>query len=421
MDRGTVTCALRASETPLPAQFSRLSSKERFIHRALACSLSLSSSLSFSFAFPPSVVDAMADTIEHSVIQFSPASKAFMANRITALGAWVIAGFVDAILFGIVACQVVTFFQSYRRHKGIERHYGRLVLVVTVLATMKTAQSLGIIWAQTVVQWMNPDVAQTLVAKAWFEVSTPTMTAITAIIVQSFFTMRFYMLLRNFLYCIPILMSMMLSFAAVCLSLNSIVTNNTKAKIMWLLVHLVCTFCTDFMITVGTCLALQKRNSGGLASTTNLINRLMRLVFESAIPPTVGSARCQPGLIAYWPAQIAAGIDLIMTQILGPRLLWHLVINFALSKLYIISLLYTLNCINEYRRARELSGGVNSSGSRGLHGPSVKRGDIDLVQIRKPGQVLVETQIITHISPSTGDIEDQTHASQDDGKRSEWH
>ncbi|CAK5263753.1 unnamed protein product [Mycena citricolor] len=341
----------------------------------------------------------MADAIEHSVIQFSPASKAFMANRITAL-----AGFVDAILFGIVACQVVTFFQSYRRHKGIERHYGRLVLVVTVLATMKTAQSLGIIWAQTVVQWMNPDVAQTLVAKAWFEVSTPTMTAITAIIVQSFFTMRFYMLLRNFLYCIPILMSMMLSFAAVCLSLNSIVTNNTKAKIMWLLVHLVCTFCTDFMITVGTCLALQKRNSGGLASTTNLINRLMRLVFESAIPPT-----------------IAAGIDLIMTQILGPKLLWHLVINFALSKLYIISLLYTLNCINEYRRARELSGGVNSSGSRGLHGPSVKRGDIDLVQIRKPGQVLVETQIITHISPSTGDIEDQTHASQDDGKRSEWH
>ncbi|CAK5283169.1 unnamed protein product [Mycena citricolor] len=327
---------------------------------------------------------------QHSTIQLSPSSQIFVDNRATTLGAWVIAGFFDAILLGVVLCQTSSFFKSYRNQSGIGRHYRWLVLVVVFLCVLKTSQAIGIVWVQNVHDFANPDVAQTLVAKAWYQVSAPTMTGIIAVIVQSFFTMRFYMLLRNLWACIPIVISMMLSFAGVCLSLNSIVIGDAKAKVMWLLVHLVCTFCTDFMITVGTCLALRNRNSGGLASTASLINRLLRLVFESAIPPT-----------------IAAGIDLIMTQTLGQKhLLWHLVFNFALSKLYAISLLYTLNCINEYRKTQAMSGGLSSSGSRGVsHGRSVKRGDVELGNLRKTEQVFVQTQIVTHISPSQGSIE----------------
>ncbi|KAJ7066464.1 hypothetical protein C8F01DRAFT_1123371 [Mycena amicta] len=356
-----------------------------------------------------------------SVIQLIPPSQAFVDNRATSLGAWVIAGFCDAILLGIVLCQVVTFFrsQSRRTQEGLGRHYRWLVLVVTFLSIIKTAQAIGIVWVQNVMDFMNPDVARLLVAKAWYQVSAPTLTAITGLIVQSFFALRFYMLSRNILLVIPIVASMLLGFAGVCLSLNSIIVGNAKAKVMWLLVHLICAFMTDFFITVGTCWALQSRKSGGLTSTASLIHRLLRLVFESAIPPTV-----------------IAAIDLIMTQTLGSKhLLWHLLLNYALAKLYVISLLYTLNSINEYRETAVSGDRVTSSGSRGQisgqyrTGP-VKRTDLELGNVRSKAagiggdQVYVQTQIITQVSPSQGTIEmllqEEPDRPMDDVKHSGW-
>ncbi|KAJ7117813.1 hypothetical protein C8R44DRAFT_854569 [Mycena epipterygia] len=337
-----------------------------------------------------------------SVINLVPASQAFVDNRVNSLGSWVIAGFCDAILLGVVLCQVGTFFKSPQSQEGIGRHYRWLVAVVTFLALLKTSQAIAIVWIQNVADYMNPDVARSLVAKAWYQVSTPLMTAITGVIVQSFFALRFYMLARNIWFLIPIVCSMLLGLAGVSLSLNAIIVGNADAKVMWLLVHLVCAFLTDLFITVGTCYALRSRNSGGLASTTSLINRLLRLVFESAIPPTV-----------------VAAIDLIMSQTLDSKhLLWHLLLNFALGKLYVISLLYTLNCINEYRTVQGLS--QVSSGSRGnirTVGPG-KRGDMELGNVRpNKDQIYVQTQIITHVSPSQGTVEEQ---GQEDAKSSGW-
>ncbi|KAJ7105482.1 hypothetical protein C8R43DRAFT_1243952 [Mycena crocata] len=200
---------------------------------------------------------------------------------------------------------------------------------------------------------MNPDIVRTLVAKALWQVSAPLMTGITGFVVQSFFALRIYLLARN--------------------------------------VHLACAFSTDFFITVGACYALRSRTSGGLTSTSSLINRLLRLVFENAVPPT-----------------IVAAIDLIMTRTLNSNyLLWHLLLNYALSKLYVISLLYTLNCINNYRENQALNQEhmTTSSGSGGnITLRTTKRGDLELGNVRGNGkdQVYVQTQIITHVSPSQG-------------------
>ncbi|KAJ7142179.1 hypothetical protein C8R46DRAFT_593729 [Mycena filopes] len=335
----------------------------------------------------------MANTTS-SIIELIPASKAFVANRVNSLGSWVIAGFLDAILMGVVLCQAAAFFKHRRSQEGLGRHYHWLVILVTFLALLKTSQAIGIVWVQNVLDFMNPDVARLLVAKAWWQVSAPLLTAITGIVVQSFFALRFYMLARNIWYILPIAVSMLLGFAGICMQLNSIIIGNAKAKVMWLLVHLICSFMTDFMITVGTVFALRSRERGGLASTTSLISRLMRLVFESAVPPTV-----------------IAAIDLIMSQTLDlSHLLWHLLLNYALAKLYAISLLYTLNCINEYRQ-QSLSGDrVSSSGGPGtVRGTHLKRaGDVELGNVRsKTDQVYVQTQIVTHVSPSQGSVEPQ--------------
>ncbi|KAJ7043767.1 hypothetical protein C8F04DRAFT_1073237 [Mycena alexandri] len=322
-----------------------------------------------------------------SVIELIPASKAFVANRVNSLGAWVMAGFLDAILMGVVMCQVGAFFKSRRSQEGLGRHYHWLVILVTFLSLLKTSQAIAIIWVQNVLDFMNPDVARTLVAKAWWQVTAPLLTAIIGVVVQSFFALRFYMLARNIFMVLPIACSMLLGFAGVCLQLHSIIVGNAKAKVMWLLVHLICSFMTDFMITVGTVYALRTtRNSSGLASTASLISGLMRLVFESAVPPT-----------------LVAAIDLIMSQTLDlHHLLWHLLLNYALAKLYVISLLYTLNCIKEYRHGQKsLSGGrVSSSGT-----PGMKLGDVELGNRSKSNQVYVQTQVVTHVSPSQGSVE----------------
>ncbi|KAJ7134233.1 hypothetical protein C8R44DRAFT_848886 [Mycena epipterygia] len=329
-----------------------------------------------------------------SIINLSPASAAFVNARTTSLGSWVpitlfwsevLGAFLDCILMGVVFCQAFTYFRTKGTATStLQQYYRWLVIVVVFLSMLKTAQIMGVVWVQNVRQYANPDVARTLVAKAWWQVSVPLMTGIIGTIVQSFFCLRFYMLSRNWMFCVPIIAAMCLGLVGVCLSLANILAGNSKAKVMWLLVHLVGVFVADLLITTGTVYSLQKRSSG-LDSTTKLINRLLRLVFESAFPPT-----------------LIATTDLILTQTLGSKLLWHLFVNMALGKVYVVSLLYTLNSINEYRVRDQSSQEVYSLAANGR---STRRTNMELgprsPAANKTDQIFVQTQVSTHISPST--------------------
>ncbi|KAJ7646197.1 hypothetical protein B0H17DRAFT_1215766 [Mycena rosella] len=320
-----------------------------------------------------------------SVINLSPASAGFVHNRNTTLGPWVLGAFLDCILLGVIFCQTMTFFRTRApATSNLQQYYRWLVIAVVFLSMLKTAQLMGVVWVQNVKEFANPDVARTLVAVAWWQVSVPLMTGIIGALVQSFYCLRFYMLSRNWMLCVPIVCAICLGLAGVCLSLAAILAGNTKAKVMWLLVHLVGVFVADISITTGTIYSLQKRNSG-LERTTELINRLLRLVFESAFPPT-----------------IMALMDLIMTQTLGSKLLWHLFINMALGKIYVVSLLYTLNSINEYRvREQTSSGEVYSYAGNGRS----RRTNMELAARGAHGvktdQIFVQTQVSTHVSPGT--------------------
>ncbi|KAJ7081622.1 hypothetical protein B0H15DRAFT_994906 [Mycena belliarum] len=322
-----------------------------------------------------------------SIIHLSPASAGFVKARTTTLGPWVLGAFLDCILLGVIFCQTYTFFRTKVPSAGtaLQTYFRWLVIVVVFLSMLKTSQLIGIVWVQNVLQFANPDVARTLVAVAWWQVSVPLMTGIIGVIVQSFFCLRFFMLSRNWMACVPIVAAMCLGLAGVCLSMAAILAGQAKAKVMWLLVHLVGVFIADLLITSGTIYSLRKRNSG-LEQTTQLINRLLRLVFESAVPPT-----------------IIAMIDLILTQTLGTKLLWHLFMNMALGKVYVVSLLYTLNSINEYR-VRE------QSGSQDIYSYNSRRANMELTprSATRPEHIFVQTQVSTHVSPSG-----TQHASQD--------
>ncbi|KAJ7223142.1 hypothetical protein GGX14DRAFT_557714 [Mycena pura] len=335
-----------------------------------------------------------------SVIQLAPASAAFVEARTTTLGPWVLGAFLDCILMGVIFCQTFTYYRTRTvSSTTLQRYYNHVVLVALGLSMLKTAQCTAVVWVQSVLdvsennkrarsklsmfKFANPDAARTLAATAWWQVSMPLLTGVIGTTVQSFFCLRFYMLSRNWMLCVVIICAMCLGLAGVCLSLANILFGNAHEKIMWLMVHLVCVFIADLMITSGTIYSLQKRNSG-LQRTTLMINRLLRLVFESAFPPT-----------------LIATTDLIMTQILGPKLLWHMLLNIALGKIYVVSLLYTLNSINEYRadRMSEDVFSYNDGPRRANMELSARHLSQGQGPVSKTDQIFVLTQISTHVSP----------------------
>ncbi|KAJ7063423.1 hypothetical protein C8F01DRAFT_76577 [Mycena amicta] len=307
----------------------------------------------------------------------TPASQAFVDMRATSLGPWVLGGFVDSILMGIIFCQMYNYFVFRRTEYGMSRYYTYLVLFVTFLSTLKTAQAISVVYVQNVLAYANPDRAATLANDGWWQISVPFMTGIIGSVVQSFFAFRFYRLSNNWIVAFGLIYpAIILGLASVTISMYNIKINHAKAKVLWLLVHFVSVFIADVLITLGTTYTLRKRSTG-LAVTSSLINRLLRMVFESAIPPTV-----------------IATIDLILTQTLGPQLLWHLLVNYSLSKVYVISLLYTLNSISEHRKD-------NSSRSReGYSNRVTRHGDVELAP-RGEANIYIQTQTTTHISPKS--------------------
>ncbi|KAJ6502406.1 hypothetical protein C8R45DRAFT_618944 [Mycena sanguinolenta] len=342
-----------------------------------------------------------------SNITLSPASRVFVDTRSTSLGPWVLGGFLDSILMGIVICQVYNFFLLRRADRGLSRYYTSLVVLLTFLSALKTTQAIAVVWVQNVQNYANPDVARNLVNDAWWQVSVAFMTGIIGCIVQSFFALRYYRLSRNWVVTVVIGLAIILGLTGISMSMMCIITRNAEAKVMWLLIHFINVSVADILITFGTYYTLRTK-SRGLAShvifhaiflvysmlrrTTSLVNRTLRMVFESAIPPT-----------------LIATIDLILSQTLGPKLLWHLFVNYALSKVYVISLLFTLNSIAGYRHDSTLSQSAGVShratkvrGDPCLEFPRLKlsqRGDVEHTPGSFKSGIFVETEVTTHVSP----------------------
>ncbi|KAJ6479243.1 hypothetical protein C8R47DRAFT_1198279 [Mycena vitilis] len=315
---------------------------------------------------------------DKSTIQLTPASAAFVANRVDTLGPWVLGAFTDCILLGVVFCQVVTFYttRSPRKTTPFQQYCFWLVAVVLCLSVLKTCQEIAVVWVQNVHDFADPDTARLRVATAWWQVSTPLMTGVIGCVVQSFFCFRFWLLSRDFrsrYLVVPIVCSMTVGITGICFTVYHILSGDVKAKVMWLLIHLIGVFIADFLITTGTIVILRK-SASGLPSTNLLVNRLLRLVFERTetdLAPT-------PQFLVRLPQ--ARRIGQAVTEALS-----------SLGKIYVISLLYTLNSINEYRRStKDYSNEIYTSGGRITRGVTSNVEFADLSATKD--QIYIQTQ-----------------------------
>lgn len=322
-----------------------------------------------------------------SVIILSPASKTFVDTRTTTLGPWVIGSALDCLLMGIVLSQMTHFF---RNRSSVWTNDCYLALGVTALSILKTMQGIGIVWEQNVIEFANPDVARTLSYSAWWQVSAPLITGITGCLVQSFFCWRFMKLSGRSYMGLPIVVLIGLGVSAVCISTFYIIKANASRKVEWLLVHLVSVSIADILITTGTVYALYSHANYGYNLSSSLVKRLLRIIFEAAIPPA-----------------LVATVDLILTQTLRSHLLWHLVANYVLQKLYAISLLYTVNSIDDFRRdqvGRSAGNKISTTPRGGINFDLENNSPISEESVRSrmsQVQIQVTTSTVSKVDPSS--------------------
>jgi len=278
-----------------------------------------------------------------SVIILNAYSQDYVNRAAIQIAPWVMGTFADFFLQGIMAAQVANYF-NFRDVDGSKSRFTWLIVVLIVLCTIKSAQNVTIVWQTVISNFANPDVSSLLVATNWIHYSTSLTTAIIATYVQSFFVYRYWMLTRRWYICLVMAIGMVVSLIGSALVIVLIPQLQHEAVRVWSLVHFIAAIIVDSLITICTAIHLQSQKTS-IKSTADLINRLIRMTWQSALPPTI-CVIINAALLESLPLQLP-----------------HIAFNTVLPMLYAISLLYTLNLRNELRGER-MTSHERSTGSR---------------------------------------------------------
>ncbi|CAG7849685.1 SubName: Full=Uncharacterized protein {ECO:0000313/EMBL:CCA74094.1} [Serendipita indica DSM 11827] len=243
---------------------------------------------------------------------------------------------------GYVAPSQTANFFGFRDTDGSKNRFTWLVILLNALCITKSAQNILICWNMVIANYCNPDVTVLLIAVDWRHYSTGLTTAIIASLVQSFFIYRYWMLTRRRIICGVTMLGVAFSLVAailVTVYLPRVEHHRIRA---WSLVHFIFAIAVDTLITGATALHLYQQRPD-MRSTSELIDRLVRMTWQTALPPTLG---------------VVVTAVVLETR---PIELTHLAFNIVLSKLYAISLMYTLNTRNEMRSERASSHEASAS------------------------------------------------------------
>ncbi|PVF94920.1 hypothetical protein CPB86DRAFT_800117 [Serendipita vermifera] len=299
-----------------------------------------------------------------SIIILSTNAERFVSQAHGTVGPWVMGALADLFLQGILAAQTTNYFTSQRitSHQGPSLTW--LVVGLTILCILKSIQNIANVWEFVVTNFCNPDVASSLDGGEWKHYTHSFLTAVIATVVQSFFVYRYWMLTRRWYLCIVMILGILLSLVGACLVIASLglskrrvgsaITNSPSSGTLspTPLVHFISAILVDVLITVGTTWHLYNQKAGLARSTSDMINRLIRMIWTSALPPTL----C-----------VIANTIVLQNRHSGRNT--HIGINIVLGKLYAMSLIYTLNVRNEIRSHLDTSNGVSlgpASFSRGV-------------------------------------------------------
>ncbi|PVF94918.1 hypothetical protein CPB86DRAFT_764907 [Serendipita vermifera] len=307
-----------------------------------------------------------------SVIILSPAAQAFVSQANLTIGPWIMGTFVDLLLQGILASQTVVYF-ALQKKRSVKSNQGPnltwLVIGLTVLCLIKSLQNIVNVWELVVTNFCDPDVASSLSEGEWKHYTNSLSTAVIATIVQAFFVHRYWKLTGKWYICLVMMTGILLSIVSACLAVSFLAILKPSFSLgpngspdgpppdgpppdgpppdglspqLWSWIHFFSAIVVDTFITVGTVWHLYSHKAGLAKPTSDMINRLIRMVWTSALPPTI--------------FVLTNAITLQNSPSLRNT---HIAINIVLPKLYAMSLMYTLNIRNEIQADREALIGVS--------------------------------------------------------------
>lgn len=260
-------------------------------------------------------------------------------DRLLNMGPWLVGAELDFLLQGILWVMSARYF---RQHKNDKRVYYYFVIFINVLSFGKTVQSFLIVWDKFITKFGH---YMSLVEdNPTWQATEPLTTSIVGACVQAFFIYRLFKLLGRVwpLYIVILGCSMMGVGGAVWLTVliynPPALTSAPAAFVHYgelanqaVTLMLAGVFVADFFIT-GSMIFHLLHSKGGFESTDGLIDRLVQITWTSALPPTI----CAVFNLGFYVGQANTSVV-------------HLALNMALSKLYAISAVYTLNARDDLR------------------------------------------------------------------------
>jgi len=292
---------------------------------------------------------AMADCV--------PAAFELAADHLsTTQGPWFVGAVGDFVMFGVLIMMTCDYYNHYAQ--GDTLALKAFVAFMAVASLLKTMQTFLITWEKMIIQFGDWEANY---QSYWYASLEPITTEIICALAQSYFTFRLYRLSGRNAYIILVLVATILAGLGVSILMTVELFNLSNASYLGSFAattigSLACILASDVLITTITSYYLIFAKTG-YKKIDSLIVRLVRITWLSAAPPA-----------------LCALLNLVTYVVLSPQANTEFIaFNLLLSKLYCVSLMYTINTRSGILKGRH---GVTTFADDGvttgiqLHGPA---------------------------------------------------
>ncbi|KAG7443993.1 uncharacterized protein BT62DRAFT_934580, partial [Guyanagaster necrorhizus] len=252
-----------------------------------------------------------------------------LSSASSLLGPWLVGLCLDLYLQGILSAQMLNYVSWYGKTDKltVRASVGFLALITT----LKSIQSFAIVWVQQIEDFADIQSAGQLLTTAWYEVGNPLMVALISFYVQCYYCYRLWVISERWWVVLPIVLVCIFAIIAAVLTTRDIVHFNGSLP-YWMSAHFATVFVADVLLAATTAFFLLKTRRNVLPQTKGMINALVRLTFQTAMP-----------------AVICALLTMICVYLPMGKPRVSTTFNQALPKLYAISMMWTLNARKDIR------------------------------------------------------------------------
>jgi len=257
----------------------------------------------------------------------NPLVEAMATHLATTLGPWFVGSVGDFVLFGVLIMLASDYYNYYSKEDGLLRK--TLVSLVLLANFLKSMQTFVIIWSKAIVGFGN--YAVNVLDQPWYADIETLTTQIVSLVAQCYFIARLHRLSGHNWILGGVIVTVLLASVGANIALTVEILNFSSSKYIayfntTVTLYLGCTMSADILITGGTSYYLLFAKTG-YKRVDSMISRLVRLTWISAAPPALCALL---NMATYLSLSQYGNTDFIA-------------FNTMLSKLYSVSLMYTIN------------------------------------------------------------------------------